>query len=138
MLSPNKTKYKKQQKGRIKGKASKGHRLTFGNIGLLALSHGWISAQQIEAARIALTRHVKRDGKIWVKIFPDKPITKKPAEVRMGKGKGNTEGWVAVIKPGKILYEIYGVKYNLAKRAMELASSKLSIKTKIITYKEEL
>ena len=115
MLSPKKLKYRKKQKGRMKGKAERGNTLEFGDYGLQALECGFMSAQQIEAARIAVTRHVKRGGKIWIRVFPDKPITKKPAETRMGKGKGSTEGWVAVIKPGKILYELEGVRYLMCR-----------------------
>ena len=138
MLSPARVKYRKQQKGRMRGPAKGGFLLAFGSIGLLCASRGWITARQIEAARVALTRHVKRGGRIWIRIFPDKPTTKKPAEVRMGKGKGPTEGWVAVVKPGRILYEIDGIAENIAKRAMELAASKLPFKTKVITSSQEL
>ena len=115
MLSPKKVKYRKQQKGRMKGVAQRGSTLNFGDFGLQAVECGFVSAKQIEAARIAMTRHVKRGGKMWIRIFPDKPITKKPAEVRMGKGKGAPEGWVAVVRPGRILYEMEGVSKNLAK-----------------------
>lgn len=132
MLSPKKIKFRKQQKGRMKGKAYRGSRLTFGEFGLQAIECGWISSKQIEAARIAMTRHVKRGGKMWIRIFPDKPISKKPAEVRMGKGKGAPEAWVAVIRPGRILYEMEGVPRALAKEALRLASHKLPIKTKFI------
>ncbi len=133
MLMPKKTKYKKRQKGRIKGKAKGGYNLDFGEIGLQALEGGWIRAKTIEACRIAITRHLKRGGKIWIRIFPDKPITKKPAETRMGKGKGPVEEWVAVVKPGRILFEIVGVPLDRAREALRLASYKLPIKTKIIT-----
>lgn len=132
MLSPKKVKYRKQQKGRMRGMAHRGSDLTFGEYGLQAVECGFISAKQIEAARIAMTRHVKRGGKMWIRIFPDKPITKKPAEVRMGKGKGAPEGWVAVIRPGKILYEMEGVPVELAREALRLASHKLPVKTKFI------
>ncbi len=132
MLSPKKVKYRKQQKGRMRGMAHRGSDLTFGEYGLQAVECGFVSAKQIEAARIAMTRHVKRGGKMWIRIFPDKPITKKPAEVRMGKGKGAPEGWVAVIRPGKILYEMEGVPVELAREALRLASHKLPIKTKFI------
>lgn len=132
MRSPKKVKFRKQQRGRMKGKAYRGSTLNFGSYGLQAVECGYINARQIEAARIALTRHVKRGGKIWIRLFPDKPITKKPAEVRMGKGKGGTDAWVAVIKPGKILYEIDGVDRELAMEALRLASHKLSLKTKFI------
>src|SRR5210317_1060955 len=137
MLSPKKLKYRKKQKGRNKGKAySKGGRLEFGDYGLQALECGMLSAQQIESARIAITRHVKRGGKIWIRVFPDKPITKKPAETRMGKGKGSPEAWVAVVKPGRVLYELEGVTEAVAKEAMRLASHKLPIKTKILVREE--
>lgn len=138
MLSPAKTKYRKQQKGRMHGNAKGGTSLAFGTVGLLAAGRGWLTARQIEAARIALTRHVKRGGKVWIRVFPDKPITKKPAEVRMGKGKGGVEGWVAVVKPGRILYEMEGVSDEIAKRAMELASAKLPFDTKVVFASEEL
>ena len=134
MLSPKKVKYRKRQKGRMKGKAfSKGSRLEFGDYGLQALECGFMSAHQIEAARVAITRHVKRGGKIWIRIFPDKPFTKKPAETRMGKGKGAPEGWVAVVKPGKILYEMEGVEEGTAAEAFRLAGHKLPFSTKFIT-----
>jgi large subunit ribosomal protein L16 len=132
MLSPKKVKFRKQQKGKMRGTARRGSSLNFGEYGLQALDCGFVSSKQIEAARIAMTRHVKRGGKIWIRIFPDKPITKKPAEVRMGKGKGAPEGWVAVIKPGRILYEITGVPRELAVEAMKLAMHKLPIKTRFI------
>jgi large subunit ribosomal protein L16 len=129
MLEPKKVKYRKQQKGRMAGKAFRGSTLAFGDYGLKALSRGWLSAREIEAARVALTRYLKRGGKVWIRIFPDKPITKKPAETRMGKGKGSPEGWVAVIKPGRILFEMEGVQGDLAREAFRLASHKLSIPT---------
>jgi large subunit ribosomal protein L16 len=132
MLSPKKVKFRKQQKGKMRGMALRGSSLNFGEYGLQAVDCGYISSKQIEAARIAMTRHVKRGGKIWIRIFPDKPITKKPAEVRMGKGKGAPEGWVAVIKPGRILYEMSGVTKELAEEALRLAMHKLPIKTKLI------
>lgn len=132
MLSPKKVKYRKQQRGRMKGISKRGCELNFGEFGLQATECGYISARQIEAARIAMTRHVKRGGRMWIRIFPDKPITKKPAEVRMGKGKGAPEGWVAVVRPGRILYEIEGVPRDLAKEALRLASHKLSVKTKFV------
>ncbi len=133
MLMPKKVKYRRRQKGRMKGKALAGSSVDFGNCGLKALEPGWISNRQIEAARIAITRHTKRGGKLWIRIFPDKPISKKPAETRMGKGKGAPEGWVAVVKPGRILYELEGVPMELAREAMRLASHKLPIKTKFVT-----
>lgn len=132
MLSPKKVKYRKQQKGRMKGVARRGCNLNFGEFGLQATECGTISAKQIEAARIAMTRHVKRGGKMWIRIFPDKPFTKKPAEVRMGKGKGAPEGWLAVIRPGKILYEMEGVPREMAREALRLASHKLSVKTRFV------
>ena len=132
MLSPKKVKFRKQQKGKMRGTAHRGSALNFGEFGLQATDCGYISSKQIEAARIAMTRHVKRGGKIWIRIFPDKPITKKPAEVRMGKGKGAPEGWVAVIKPGRILYEMSGVSKEMAKEALRLAMHKLPIKTRFI------
>jgi large subunit ribosomal protein L16 len=134
MLSPKKVKYRKQQKGRMKGKAiSKGAKLEFGDYGLQALTCGKMSAHQIEAARIAITRHVKRGGKIWIRVFPDKPITKKPAETRMGKGKGAPEGWVAVVKPGRILYELEGVGESIAAEAFRLAGHKLPFPTRFVS-----
>jgi large subunit ribosomal protein L16 len=133
MLSPKKVKFRKQQKGRMKGVARRGCNLNYGDYGLQAIECGTISARQIEAARIAMTRHVKRGGKIWIRVFPDKPITKKPAEVRMGKGKGAPEGWVAVIRPGKILYEMEGIPTALAQEALRLAAHKLAVKTRFIT-----
>ena len=133
MLSPKKVKYRKKQKGRTKGKAFRGSSLEFGDYGLQALECGHMSAQQIEAARIAVTRHVKRGGKIWIRVFPDKPVGKKPAETRMGKGKGAPDGWVAVIKPGRILYEIEGVEENVAGEAFRLAGHKLPFATRFVT-----
>ncbi len=132
MLSPKKVKFRKQQRGRMRGTARRGCNLNFGEFGLQAEECGTISARQIEAARIAMTRHVKRGGKMWIRIFPDKPITKKPAEVRMGKGKGAPEGWVAVIRPGRIIYEMQGVPREIAMEAFRLASHKLSVKTKFV------
>jgi len=132
MLSPKKVKYRKRQKGRMKGAAYRGCNLDFGEYGLQAVECGWITSRQIEAARIAMTRHVKRGGKIWIKIFPDKPFTKKPAEVRMGKGKGAVEGWVAVVRPGRVLYEMEGVDRETAKEALRLAGHKLAVKTRFV------
>jgi len=132
MLSPKKVKFRKQQRGRMRGMARRGSGLNFGEFGLQATECGAISARQIEAARIAMTRHVKRGGKMWIRIFPDKPFTKKPAEVRMGKGKGAPEGWVAIVRPGRILYEMQGVPKELAKEAFRLASHKLSVKTRFV------
>jgi large subunit ribosomal protein L16 len=138
MLSPKKVKYRKQQKGKMRGVARRGSSLNFGEFGLQATSCGSLTSKQIEAARIAMTRHIKRGGRIWIRIFPDKPFTKKPAEVRMGKGKGAPEGWVAVIRPGRILYEMQGVSKEMAKEALRLASHKLSVKTRFIERDEEL
>jgi large subunit ribosomal protein L16 len=132
MLSPKKVKYRKQQKGRMRGKAYRGSALSFGAFGLQAIECGRMTAQQIEAARVAMTRHVKRGGKIWVRVFPDKPITKKPTETRMGKGKGSPEGWVAVVRPGKMLYEMEGVSVELATEAFRLASHKLPFRTRLV------
>ena len=137
MLSPARVKYRKQQKGKMRGNAKGGTDLAFGDMALISTGRGWMTARQIEAARIALTRHIKRAGKVWIRVFPDKPITKKPAEVRMGKGKGSPEGWVSVVKPGRVLYELEGVDIDVAKRAMELAGSKLPFPTRIITREEE-
>lgn len=138
MLSPKKVKFRKQQKGKMRGTARRGATLNFGEFGLQAVDCGYITAKQIEAARIAMTRHVKRGGKIWIRIFPDKPITKKPAEVRMGKGKGAPEAWVAVIRPGLVLYEMSGVNEDVAREALRLASHKLSIKTRIVERSETI
>ncbi len=132
MLSPKKVKYRKRMRGRLKGKPSRGTDLNFGDFGLQAVECGYINARQIEAARIALTRKIKRLGKTWIRFFPDKPITKKPAEVRMGKGKGPTDAWVAAIRPGRILYELEGVPRELAKEALTLAAHKLSVKTRFV------
>jgi large subunit ribosomal protein L16 len=138
MLSPKKVKFRKQMKGRRRGLAWRGSSLTFGEYGLQATGNGWVNAKEIEAARIAMTRYVKRGGRIWIRVFPDKPITKKPAEVRMGKGKGAPEGWVAVVRPGRILYEMQGVPRELAIEAFRLAAHKLSIKTKFVERSESL
>jgi large subunit ribosomal protein L16 len=132
MLSPKKVKFRKQMKGRMKGKAYRGSTLNYGDFGLQAVECGYITSRQIEAGRIAMTRQAKRGGKMWIRMFPDKPVTKKPAEVRMGKGKGAPEGWVAVIRPGKILYEMEGVSREMAVEALRLAAHKLPIKTKFI------
>lgn len=132
MLSPNKTKFRKVQKGRIRGVAKGGTDITFGDFGLQAISSGKLTARQIEAARIAMTRHVKRTGKIWIRVFPDKPISKKPAETRMGKGKGGVEYWAAVVKRGRVLYEMDGVPEDLAREALRLAAHKLPIKTRFL------
>ena len=136
MLQPKKVKYRKQMKGRIRGLAQRGATVAFGDYGLQVLESGKITARQIEAARIAMTRHVKRGGKIWIRIFPDKPITKKPAETRMGKGKGNVEDWVAVVRRGRILYEMEGVPREVAVQALKLASHKLSLPTRFVAREE--
>ena len=135
MLMPKKVKYRKRHKGKMRGTAYRGGTVSFGEYGLQALACGWITDRQIEAARIAMTRHVKRGGKIWLRIFPDKPISKKPAETRMGKGKGNPEFWVAVVKPGRILYEMAGVQEEVAKEAFRLASHKLPVPTRFVSTK---
>jgi len=136
MLMPKKVKFRKQHRGRMKGAAMRGNRLSFGDFGLQALTPGWLTSRQIESARIAITRHVKRGGKVWIRIFPDKPITKKPAETRMGKGKGSPEAWVAVVRPGRVLYELEGVSGSIAREAMRLASHKLPIKTRILSRED--
>ena len=132
MLMPSKVKFRKQQRGRRRGRAQKGFSVSFGDYGLKCMECGWITARQIEASRVAMTRFIKRGGKIWIRIFPDKPVTKKPTEVRMGKGKGAPEGWVAVVKPGRILFEMEGVEESIAREAMRLASHKLPLKTKFV------
>ncbi|NOY46522.1 MAG: 50S ribosomal protein L16 [Deltaproteobacteria bacterium] len=136
MLMPKSTKWRKQHRGRRKGVAYRGSRINFGDFALQAVGNGWVTNRQIEAARIAITRHIKRGGRVWIRIFPDKPITKKPLETRMGKGKGSPEGWVAVVKPGRILYEVRGVSEELARSALRLAQYKLPIKTRIITRED--
>ena len=137
MLLPKRVKHRRQQRGRLKGKATRGNQVTYGEYGLVALEPAWITSNQIEAARIAMTRYIKRGGQVWIKIFPDKPITEKPAETRMGSGKGSPEYWVAVVKPGRVMFEIAGVDKELAAEAMRLASNKLPIKCKFVS-KEEL
>jgi large subunit ribosomal protein L16 len=136
MLAPKRIKFRKTFKGRTTGIATRGNTIAFGEFGLMCLEPGWITSRQIEAARIAMTRAMKRGGKVWIRIFPDKPITKKPAETRMGKGKGNPEGWVAVVKPARILFEVEGVPLALAKEAMALAAAKLPLKTRFMTREE--
>ena len=136
-MMPKKVKHRKQMKGRMTGVATRGSQISFGEYGLKTLEPGWITDRQIEAARIAMTRHVKRGGKIWIRMFPDKPITKKPAETRMGKGKGAPDHWVAVVKPGRILYEIEGVSEEMAREAMRLAAQKLPIKCKFVSRVEQ-
>ncbi len=132
MLAPKRVKYRKQMKGRNRGYARRGNEVSFGEYGMMSLNAGWISNRQIEAARVALTRTMKRGGKVWIRLFPDKPLTKKPAETRMGKGKGNPEQWVAPVKPGRIMFEVDGVSEELARRALRLAGAKLSVKTQFI------
>ena len=132
MLMPKRVKYRKKQRGKMKGNAQRGAEISFGTYGLKAMENGWITSRQIEATRIAITRHIKRGGKVWIRIFPDKPVTKKPAETRMGKGKGSPEYWVAVVRPGRILFELEGVSFDVAKEAMRLAAHKLPIKTKFV------
>ncbi len=136
MLQPKRYKHRKQQKGRMKGNAQRGHQLAYGIYGIKALEPTWMTSRQIEAARVAATRYMKREGQLWIKIFPDKPITKKPLEVRMGKGKGNVEYWAAVVRPGKVLFEVDGVPLEVAKEALRLAAQKLPVKTKFIVAPE--
>ena len=137
-LMPKRTKYRKLQKGRMRGKATRGNKVTDGEFGLQAVDAALITSNQIEAARIAMTRYTKRGGKVWIKIFPDKPITKKPAETRMGKGKGAVEAWVAVVKPGRVMFEIAGVSEDVAKEALRLAANKLSVKCKFVKKETEI
>ncbi|MCX8052662.1 MAG: 50S ribosomal protein L16 [Armatimonadetes bacterium] len=137
MLMPRRTKYRKQQRGSRKGIATAGNKVDFGEYGLQALEAVWLTANQIEAARIAITRHIRRGGQVWIRVFPDKPYTRKPAETRMGTGKGNPEGWVAVVRPGRILFELAGVDESVAREAMRLASHKLPIKTRFVSRKEQ-
>ena len=136
MLQPKRTKFRKMQKGRMKGNAQRGNQLAFGSFGIKALEECWITARQIEAARIAATRYMKREGQMWIRIFPDKPITKKPAEVRMGKGKGAPEYWAAPVTPGRVMFEMEGVPYEIAKEALRLAAQKLPITTKFIVRRD--
>lgn len=137
-LMPKRTKYRKMQKGRLRGKATKGNKVTDGEFGIQSLELGFITSNQIEAARVAMTRHIKRGGKVWIKIFPDKPITKKPAETRMGKGKGAVEYWVAAVKPGRVMFEIAGVPEETAREALRLAANKLSVKCKFVKKETEI
>ena len=137
MLLPKRVKYRRQQRGRLKGAAHRGNMVTYGNFGLVALEPAWITSNQIEAARIAMTRYIKRGGQVWIKIFPDKPITEKPAETRMGSGKGSPEYWVAVVKPGRVMFEIKGVSEEVAREAMRLAAMKLPVKCKFVTKEEQ-
>ena len=136
MLSPKRVKFRKRFKGRTKGLATRGNEVSFGQYGLKALEPGWVTNRQIEAARVALTRHIKRGGKVWIRIFSDKPITKKPAETRMGKGKGSPEMWVAVVKPGRVMFELEGVPLDIAQKAMALAAAKMPVKTKFVAREE--
>ncbi|MCH7680535.1 50S ribosomal protein L16 [candidate division KSB1 bacterium] len=133
MLMPKRVKYRKQQRGRMKGKAVRGSRISFGEYGLKSMAPAWVTSRQIEAARIAMTRYIKRGGKVWIRIFPDKPVTKKPAETRMGKGKGSPEYWVAVVKPGRVLFELSGVSEEVAKEALRLAAHKLPFNTRFVS-----
>ena len=136
MLSPKRTKYRKRMRGKMRGDATRGNKISFGDFALVAMEHHWITNRQIEASRIAITRHIKRGGKVWIRIFPDMPYTKKHAETRMGKGKGNPEYWVAIVKPGTIMFEVSGISLELARSAMRLAGSKLPIKTKIVVRRD--
>ena len=137
MLAPKRVKFRKQMKGRMRGVATRGNKVSFGHFGLQAVEAGWVSNRQIEASRVAMTREMKRGGKLWIRVFPDKPITKKPAETRMGKGKGNPEGWVAVVKPGRILFEVEGVAVELAKASLALAQAKLPVRTRFVKRTED-
>ena len=138
MLSPKRVKHRKRHKGRMRGNALRGNRVSFGEFGLQATEPAWLTNRQIESARVAITRHIKRGGKVWIRIFPDKPITQKPAETRMGKGKGNPEGWVAVVKPGRMMFELEGVSEAVAQRAMELGAAKLPIKCRFVAREQQL
>ena len=136
MLMPKRVKYRKQQRGRMRGKAYRGGEVAFGQYGLLSLEPAWVTSRQLEAARVAITRSIKRGGKMWIRVFPDKPVTKKPAETRMGKGKGAPEGWVAVVKPGRVMFELEGISRKLAQDAMKLGASKLPIRTRFVERHE--
>ncbi|MEM6842824.1 MAG: 50S ribosomal protein L16 [Bacteroidota bacterium] len=136
MLQPKRTKFRKKQKGRVKGLAQRGHTVAFGSFGLKSLEPAWITSRQIESARIAMTRYMKREGQVWIRIFPDKPVTKKPAEVRMGKGKGAPEYWVATVKPGRIMFEVSGVPTDIAQEALRLAAQKLPVKTRFVVRED--
>jgi len=138
MLIPKRVKHRKQMRGRMRGLAYRGHKVAFGEYGLQALEPAWITNRQIEAARVAITRHIKRGGKMWIRIFPDKPVTKKPAETRMGKGKGSPESWVAVVRPGRVLFELEGISRELAREAMRLGAAKLPIKTRFVARNEQM
>ncbi len=137
MLAPKRVKYRKRMKGRTRGLAQRGNTVAFGHFGMMSLDPGWITSRQIEAARVAMTRHMKRGGKVWIRIFPDKPITKKPAETRLGKGKGNPDHWVAVVKPGRVLFEAECVSEEVAKRSFQLAAAKLPVRTRMVTREGE-
>ena len=138
MLAPKRVKHRKAFKGRMRGAATRGNRVSFGEYGLQAMEPAWVTNRQIESARVAITRHIKRGGKVWIRLFPDKPVTSKPAETRMGKGKGNPEGWVAVVKPGRIMFELEGVTPEIARKAMALGAAKLPIKCKFVVRDEQL
>ena len=138
MLSPKRVKFRKMFKGRMTGLAHRGAELSFGTYGLQAMEPGWVTSRQIEACRVAMTRHIKRGGKVWIRIFPDKPITKKPAETRMGKGKGSPEGWVAVVRPGRVMFELEGIDEKTARKAMDLAAAKLPIRTRFVIREQQL
>jgi large subunit ribosomal protein L16 len=138
MLAPKRVKHRKTHKGRMRGRANRGSKVSFGDFGLQTLEPGWITNRQIESARVAITRHIKRGGKVWIRIFPDKPITSKPAETRMGKGKGNPEGWVAPVKPGRMMFELEGVDEETARRAMKLASAKLPVATRFVVRETQM
>src|SRR5215467_9126170 len=136
MLAPKRVKFRKTFKGKTKGHATRGNQVSFGEFGLMSLEPGWITSRQIEASRVAMTREMKRGGKVWIRIFPDKPITKKPAETRMGKGKGNPEGWVAVVKPGRVMFEVEGIEESLARHALNLAAAKLPLRSRFVKREE--
>jgi large subunit ribosomal protein L16 len=138
MLAPKRVKHRKAFKGRMTGAATRGNRVSFGEYGLQALEPAWVSNRQIESARVAITRHIKRGGKVWIRLFPDKPVTSKPAETRMGKGKGNPEGWVAVVKPGRVMFELEGVTEDIARKAMALGAEKLQIKCRFVVRAQQL
>ncbi len=138
MLAPKRVKHRKTHKGRMRGKAHRGNKVSFGEFGLQTIECGWITNRQIESARVAMTRHIKRGGKVWIRIFPDKPITSKPAETRMGKGKGNPEGWVAVVKPGRMMFELEGITEEVARHAMVLAAAKLPVATRFVIREHQL
>jgi large subunit ribosomal protein L16 len=138
MLAPKRVKHRKAFKGRMRGAATRGNRVSFGEYGLMAMEPAWVTNRQIESARVAITRHIKRGGKVWIRLFPDKPVTSKPAETRMGKGKGNPEGWVAVVKPGRIMFELEGVTEEMARKAMALGGAKLPIKCRFVIREQQL